>query len=318
MGICPAEAKSDITTSLKNFIFTFTIIRHHSHRWRVSPQYRAVINLHIHRSSHSINIIFATDNNTSEGSSFSEVSPSICPAEVYMYTATNVKETPLASFQTSLLRDKPPERIPLLFGWSASSQSPKIPPLNAIFNEHLMEKSRSRTSFIKPNHAFIKDRTYHNTASEGSSLCEVSPSICPTEAFLDTAALEEKSLLAETNIHCCPHNRRLTQSNTSARMMLLSTIQIHAQAPGSCTIHRCIKVGRSTPVIQVSESCLQKHYNPMYSTIPNTTSHQLLSDSEFNMTFALLSSDAFANTRDWERTQKHYTEGLEGLLIIIG
>lgn len=114
-----------------------------------------------------------------------QVSPSICPAEVFIDI-------------TAVLR-----KFPFLFTtqhWHPSFTShtyemsllhPSITPIY-IHEALLSTNTKSHISFTMDNKKFI--------IIAGFSLCEVSQSICPTEAKLDTATLEKRTILAEPKL----------------------------------------------------------------------------------------------------------------------
>lgn len=110
----------------------------------------------------------------SEGLSFCEVSPSICPVEAYTDIAARLKQIQPTVFTTSHLH--------------LSSQQTLV-----------VRQRITLVFFIKHQSTRTSEEIYYFIASEGTPFSEVSPtSICPVEAHIsDTAALEIKSLFAE-------------------------------------------------------------------------------------------------------------------------
>lgn len=138
--------------------FSLSISTHH---WLNSKQSHLESNSKIARKS----AYSKPTSNTSKGFTFCQVSPSICPAEVN--TTTILKQiVSLFIKQHSYARDNVHRVIP--------------------FNEiHILAM---KTSFC--------GTTKLTTIIAGFSFCEVSQSICPTEASRDTTALEKYTPLS--------------------------------------------------------------------------------------------------------------------------
>lgn len=283
MGICLAEAKPDTTTSLKISTLLFTTLRQHSLRRRVSPS-----NIIRYLPHPIVTYSCTVDNTTNVGFSFCEVSLSICPAEVAIDTATNLKKPSLLSLQTSPQRGKSSNPIPV-HRKPLSRLVHQDASLNEIFDE--LSSGKQVISFIKPTNSFSTKNNYHFIVSVGSCLCEVSPSICPAEADLDTATLEKKSLLAEPKICCSLHNRQRTRrsySSTPLPIPLIPIVPIHPRSSLAIALHYSINTSSSIHRNQVSENCDQNNNTPIGSSLMASiiTSEQLT--LYFSMTFAWL------------------------------
>lgn len=128
------------------------------------------------------------------------------------------------------------------------------------------------------------------TVSEGYSFCEVSPCICPTEAVVDTAALEKKTLLAETRPTTHRHDPvdvPYYKYRTMTKILVNSWVNYYIEL--SPLIHE----------IQVSEK-VNQNKNTYTKMTANVTPEQLI---------------YLSTARDWERKQDI---SKVGLLIILG
>lgn len=133
---------------------------------------------------------FTTDITTNEGSVFCQVSPSICPAEVHIDTAVILKTIPIAFLPSSLERGNSTELT-----MKSLQSAHRHFPMSQIFNQHSMGKP---IHHYRDPALFRYRQRLPRHGQRGLSLCEVSPSICPTEACFDTAALENNALLVES------------------------------------------------------------------------------------------------------------------------
>lgn len=174
-------------------------------------------------------------------------------------------------------------------------------PRNNIFNGTPSDKKL--LPITNSHFSFISKTNDHSTVSEGSLFCEVSPSICPTEADVDTAALEQNSLVENCYLR---HFRRLTRRRN---IIIIPKLENRTQTPSSFALHYCTKTSRSIHRSQVSENCSQNKNIPTSSTIIL----YLLSVHPCNiMTFAVIPHAV--TVRDWERTIERYMVGLQNSL----